>query len=304
MNRAEHESPDVFVTDAKGGAGLTRAQTRGRGFASPCRGVRVRRELVDDPTVRQAAAMAACRVDAVLTDVAAARTWNLPLPPWLGLEPIPVSVLVSADAARPKRAGVRGRRLELPDEHVVVKDGFRVTTAARTWLDCCAEVPLAHAVAMGDAVLHRRLATAAELAEIVRWGVRRRGIVSARRALRYLDPGAESPGESLARMALVTGGIRRPRCNADIFDDGQWLARADMLWDDERVIAEYDGAVHISEWQRRIDAARRDLLQEAGWIVIVFTARDLKHPEAMCAMVRSALLGRSWSPALTRTRTI
>ena len=105
-------------------------------------------------------------------------------------------------------------------------------------------------------------------------------------------------------MALVMGGIRRPRCNADIFDDGQWLARADMLWDDERVIAEYDGAVHISEARRRSDAARRNLLQEAGWIVIVFTARDLKHPEAMCAMVRSALLGRSWSPALTRTRTI
>ena len=289
MNRAEHESPDVFVTDAKGGAGLTRAQTRGRGFASPCRGVRVRRELVDDPTVRQAAAMAACRVDAVLTDVAAARSWNLPLPPWLGLEPIPVSVAVPAEGTRPKRAGVRGRRLELPDEHLVMKDGIRVTTVARTWLDCCAEVPLAHAVAMGDAVLHRRLATASELTDMVHWGVRRRGIVTARSALAWLDPGAESPGESLARMALVTGGIRRPRCNANVIDDGQWLARADMLWDEERVIAEYDGAVHISEAQRRSDAARRNLLQEAGWMVIVFTARDLKHPEAMCAMVRSAL---------------
>lgn len=302
MNRADHESPDIFIVDTQGGGGLTRGQTRGAGFLRPSRGVRVRSELADDPGARQAAAIAPCRSDAVLTDIAAAKTWRLPLPPWLGLEPIAESVAVPSNAARPKRRGVRGRRLELPEDHLVVQDGIRVTTPSRTWLDCCAEIPLEYAVVMGDALLRRRLVIPAELADVVRWGVRRRGVVTARRALPLLDPSAESPGESLARVALVLGGIRGPRCNADIFDDGQWLARADMLWDAERVIAEYDGAVHISEKQRRSDAARRNLLQEAGWIVIVFTARDLKHPEAMCATVRSALLGRGWSLALTRAR--
>ena len=106
---------------------------------------------------------------------------------------------------------------------------------------------------------------------------------------------AESPGESLARTVLVTGGVPRPRCNADVSWLGGWIARVDLLWEEEKVIVEYDGIVHLTEDQRRKDAVRRNLLQDAGYVVIVFTARDLKHPEAMCATVMAALRRRSAS---------
>jgi very-short-patch-repair endonuclease len=65
-----------------------------------------------------------------------------------------------------------------------------------------------------------------------------------------------------------------------------------MLWEEEMVVVEYDGIVHLTEERRRSDAVRRNLLQDAGYLVIVFTARDLKHPEAMCATVMSALRRR------------
>ena len=146
---------------------------------------------------------------------------------------------------------------------------------------------------MGDHLLHHGLATREELAGLAVWARRRRGVVNARRALPILDGRSESPGESLARCALVTGGVPRPRCNVDITDRGGWLARADMAWLEERVIVEYDGAAHISEKQRRHDAARRNLLQEAGWLVIVFTADDLRKPWAMCALVSAALRQRT-----------
>ncbi len=75
----------------------------------------------------------------------------------------------------------------------------------------------------------------------------------------------------------------------DVFDAGTWLARVDLLWQPERVVVEYDGRVHLPEEQRRKDALRRNLLQEAGYDLLVFTAADLRHPERMCALVRSAL---------------
>ena len=248
-----------------------------QGFVATSRGVRVRTDVVADPKAVVAAAIRGCRDGAVLTDVAAARVWSLPLPPWVEWSDAPASVAVPSDGARPKRVGVRGRRLDLPATHLTRLGDLHVTTPARTWLDCCAELPLGHIVAMGDVILRRRLAETPDLANLVRWGVGRRGVVTSRRALPLLDPGAESPGESLARTVLVTGGVRRPICNADVFDRGRWLARADMVWEAERVIVEYDGAVHVTEERRRSDAARRNLLQEAGWYVIVLTARDLKH---------------------------
>ena len=295
MSRADHESPEAFLVFAEGGAGLTRKQTRGAGFVSPSRGVRVRRDRADHVDARASAALLACRDDAVLSDLAAARALGLPLPPWIALAQAPaaLSVAVPAGQARPKRAGVRGRRLDLPLEHVLVHDGQRMTTPARTWLDCSPAIPMGHLVAMGDAVLHRRLSSVAELEDMVRWGRGRRGIVGARQALRLLDGDAESPGESLTRVILLAGGVPRPRCNANVLDVfGGWIARGDLVWDREHVIVEYDGEVHLDETRRRSDAARRNLLQDSGWLVIVFTARDLKHPEAMCAMVSSALRRR------------
>lgn len=293
MRRACHDTPALFLVDDDGGAGLTRKQTRGAGFVTPSRGVRVRREHADDRRLLAEAALAVSQSSAVMTDVSAAATWGAPTPPWLIEGPEKVSVAVPAGSVEPRRTGVRGRRLDLPSDHVTTLHGQRITTPARTWLDCAAQWPLGYVVAMGDWIVHHDLATMDDLAAMCRWGARRRGIVRARHALTLVDPLAASPGESLARTVLVTGGVPKPRCNADVVWLGGWIARADLLWEEEKVIVEYDGIVHLTEDQRRTDAARRNLLQDAGYVVIVFTARDLKHPEAMCATVMAALNRRS-----------
>ena len=94
------------------------------------------------------------------------------------------------------------------------------------------------------------------------------------------------------RCQLVLDGIPRPECNFDVVVHGVWLARVDLAWPSERVAVEYDGAVHGEERVRRTDAVRRNLLQDAGWLVIVLTARDLSRPSDAAALVRSALITR------------
>jgi len=284
-----------FLVTAQGAPGLTAAQVRHVRFPKTSRGVRLGSGASLAAPALEEAALIGTPPDATLCDVSAARRWGLPLPPWIGLEidDAPVAVAVGRGDCRQRRQGVRGRRLELPDEHVTERDGVRLTVPCRTWLDCAELIPLEHVVAMGDVVVRRGLASQGALAAMVKWGRGRRGVICARRALPLLDPDAESPSESLVRCHLVLDGIPRPVCNLDIIVDGEWIARADLAWPGQRVIVEYDGAVHLNERQRRSDAARRNLLQEAGWLVIVFTATDLGRPSRMSDLVRSALRSRA-----------
>lgn len=288
MREPRRPTPPVFTVTADGGAGLTRRQAQATGFSTPSRGIRVRIGPDLDPTDHLRAISSVSSPDAVLTDLTAARLWHLPVSTSHAGDATAV-VSVPAGAAHARRRGVRGRRVLLPDDHVTTLDGLRVTTPERTWLDCSASLSLADLVAMGDTILRRGLATEQSLARMCHWGFRRRGLATARRALTLLDADSESPGESWTRVALVTGGIRRPRCNVDVVVAGTWLARVDLLWEPERVVVEYDGHVHLPEGRRRKDALRRNLLQEGRYDVLVFTAADLRHPERMCALVRSAL---------------
>lgn len=282
-------APDVFLVSAMGGAGLSRNQARGRAFVSPSAGVRQRRETVGDPISDARAALAACGPDAVATDLAAARIWGLPLPRTLPVDQSVISVANHPGGSRTQRRGTRGRRLKLPPFHVTQVDGVTVTTPVRTWLDCAPWLRRSDLVAMGDAILHRRLGTPEEFQHLLTWGYRRRGMAAVRAAVPILDGGAESPAESWVRVLFVDGDLPAPRCNVDIMHGDQWIARVDMVWVDERVIVEYDGAVHLDEGQRRRDAERLNALQAAGWRVIVLTADDLRRPRQTVALVRDAL---------------
>ena len=290
-----NESPDQpFLVTAAGADGLTPAQVRHSRFPKPSRGVRLPQGAMPSPELLAQAALTAAPEHAALVDIAGARHWGLPLPPWIGVDSAgPVAVAVPKGHVRQRRSGVRGRRLELPPEHLVEVGGLTVTTPARTWVDCAEFVPLPYVVAMGDSLLRRRLAEARELDVILRWARGRRGVVAARTARPILDPRSESPSESVVRCHLVLAELPRPVCNLDIVEGGEWLARADMAWPEQRVIVEYDGMVHLDEARRRSDAARRNLLQDRGWLVIVLTARDLARPHEFVTLVRSALEART-----------
>ncbi|MFV0462673.1 MAG: DUF559 domain-containing protein [Nostocoides sp.] len=67
-----------------------------------------------------------------------------------------------------------------------------------------------------------------------------------------------------------------PDVNAPIVgSDGTWLAEGDLVWQEARVIVEYQGAVHADRLRRSKDSQRNALLREAGWFVIEMWAEDL-----------------------------
>lgn len=293
MPTDDHTPYGAFRVTAAGAPGLTRHQAAGAAFIAPSRGVRFAADAPDLVHAERDAVLLGSKEGAVLAGVSAADHWSVPLPPWIGLSNDQLNVVaVPAGSAHPNRRGVRGQRLLLPAEHVTQHRGLSVTTPARTWLDCAAEIPLVHLIAMGDAILHNGLANERDLRAIVTWAFRRRGVANARRALPLLDRGSESPGESLTRAYLVLDGLPHPLCNVDIFVAERWVARVDMCWRDQKVIVEYDGAVHLEERQRRRDARRRNDLLADGWLVITITADDLRRPGRLVAEVARALAAR------------
>lgn len=128
---------------------------------------------------------------------------------------------------------------ELPDEHLTMIAGLPATTLERTAADCAAHYPGARALVVVDAAARAgaRVDTVAALAH-----GRRRGRGRARAVLPWVDDGAESAGESLARAALLRVGLPAPITQLEIrTEDG--VVWSDLGWEPWRALVEYDGLV-------------------------------------------------------------
>lgn len=72
---------------------------------------------------------------------------------------------------------------------------------------------------------------------------RARGSRQLRKVLALVDGGAESPYESLTRLALVRAGFGPPQTQIEVRDEfGCVFARLDMGWPEHQVAVEFDGA--------------------------------------------------------------
>lgn len=186
------------------------------------------------------AAAARLRPWAVVSHHSAACQYDLPLslkmPQWVALS-------TDRSAATGLPQGVT--RLEpgqLPAHHLEQVNGLRVTSPARTVVDCLRELPLPDAVAMADAAVRQGLTIAAEL-EAVRH--EQRGwpyITNADAGLRLLDPLRETWFESWSFIRLWQLGVELPESQVTVFDNrGRFLGRVDGLWRDDATVAEADG---------------------------------------------------------------
>jgi hypothetical protein len=106
----------------------------------------------------------------------------------------------------------------------------------------------------------------------------RRGIVKVRALLACVDPRAESPMESEARLVMIDGGLPTPVLQYEIIDSRGRLRRLDFAWPDEMVAAEYDSEA----WHSGPEALRRDreklaAVQDLGWTVVPIIADDVRR---------------------------
>jgi very-short-patch-repair endonuclease len=195
----------------------------------------------------------------------------------------PIEVTLPRDAGISGRAGMRVRRSPLPSNDVVRLRGLRATSIVRTLVEVCARLSLTEAVVMVDGALHKHRVTVGQLTSSEN--------TTMKRILRFAEPAAESPMESRLRMALVLGGLPRPKAQVSIYDsDGRFAGRPDLYYEEARLGIEYDGVVHRASLAE--DNRRQNKLLNAGVRLLRFTGADVLHnPGSVAQQVRS-MLGR------------
>jgi hypothetical protein len=172
-------------------------------------------------------------------------------------------------------------RLDVVDETIV--DGIRCTTVERTVFDLCSCVgPVTVDLAI-DAALRRDLTSiGALLAAHDRLATKgRRGGRRFRDALaaRTLGPLHESAPERLVARALVAAGLAEPVAQHVVNDlAGQFVARVDLAYPEQRIAIEYDSFEHHTGKVALVrDSSRRNALAASGWTVVSATAADLQR---------------------------
>ncbi|WP_422742428.1 endonuclease domain-containing protein [Mycobacterium sp. WMMD1722] len=222
--------------------------------------------------------------DAVLVGLSAAAVLGTR---WLD-DDAPAEV-IRADRHSPK--GVVVRAYSLAPEHICVRRGVRLTTAARTAFDIGRTRPPPKAVPILDALLNATGSTPIDVGRIAEAGPGLRGVRQVKAVLKLVDGGAESPQESRLRMRLVAAGLPKPQTQIEFFDDyGEAFIRVDMGWREWKVAVEYDGVQHWTDSRQRAwDIERIALLEAMGWSVIRVSAPMLRRPDAVIDRVRTKL---------------
>lgn len=221
--------------------------------------------------------------DVAFSHLTAARLWGLPLP--LDLEDGSIDVMRATSASRVRRRGCVGRR-GLESRATAVHRGVLLTSLEDTWCDVGETLELDDLVVVGDAVA-RRLADVSPLRDALLRRVRPRGAVALRAALGLVRVGSDSPMESRCRLVFHRAGLPEPELNAVItHSTGGFLCRADFVWRERRVLAEYQGSNHFESFRRGDDdISRRLLLEDDGWKYVEMTKLDHYHPARRAALV-------------------
>jgi very-short-patch-repair endonuclease len=165
-----------------------------------------------------------------------------------------------------------------------------VTTAARTVLDLARCSSLRAGVVVADSALRQKRTTKRELQAAIESCRRWPGLQRAAEVVAFADPLAESPLESISRVAFRDCGLPPPQLQAQLGADGLVIARVDFYWGQFRTIAEADGEMKYDNHFQASYQLRRDAdLRDAGYEVVHFGWHDIfETPEQVAASIRAA----------------
>lgn len=238
------------------------------------------------------AVMLALPRTAVVSHVSAAMLHRLP--PW-GHDLHHVHVTRAGRGGGRIEARVHHHRAATPPDHVTHHDGVRVSTVARAVIEAACEAPFAAGVVLADAALCSRATTVAELHAVLDTMRSWPRSTAACQVVSFANPGAESPGESRARMLFRQEGLPVPELQALIHDRAGALAgRVDFLFREHDTVVEFDGLLKYGLGRSAPaddlfrEKRREDLLRELGYEVVRITWADLAQPRVVAARIRAA----------------
>lgn len=262
-------------------------------------------ERLDEPRPRHLLQIAAVGStlsdDVAVSHESSAVYWRLPL---LGREPmLPLFTRPKIPGRTPDRTRTHKLYVAgLPDEHLTCTDGLRLTSPARTTVDLARRRSRRAAIVTADAAL-RSGVTRDQLREVLAYCERWPGIRQARWIVEFADPRAESPLESLGRLAFYQLGLPAPRLQVRLGDD-HLAGIVDYYFEEYGVVAEADGRLKYRSpeavWAEKI---REDTIRDMELEVFRFYYGDVVGPldrlaaRAERAFVRAARRrGLPWPP--------
>jgi hypothetical protein len=285
--------PDRAFTVAEArNHGISRRRLRAQDLDKPFYGIRVAAKQLTFLDDRCRAFLPRMPDGGVYSHVTAAVLYRNPLPLRLNRSrELHVSVPAVRRAVDAK--GIVGHKTTLQRGDWDNRFGFPVTSPERTWCDLASVLTLPELVAAGDKLIARRLPQTSRFAleQAVERYPSRRGMRNLRRALTLLNDRAESPRESLLRVAIVLAGLPEPVVNKRVFSRrGTFLGRVDLSYPHLKLSLEYQGDHHRTDRvQWRKDIARRRALQAEEWTELQYTQADLDDPTRFLDELRTML---------------
>lgn len=222
-------------------------------------------------------------------------------------EPLEVYHLIRPEgAAHLARPHVIVHRMKLYEDEVAMLDGIPVTTPERTWLDMAELLTVDEIVAMGDSCVRiprpkfeGRAAPLCAITDLQRMIDRhkgKRGVRKAKEAIGLIRVGADSPQETLLRLALVRAGLPEPELNLPIIDEaGMRHHQPDLGYRKYLIGIEYEGEHHGEAGQIMRDIDRSERYAALGWTEIRISKRHmLNDAKAAVVKIRTALIQAGW----------
>jgi hypothetical protein len=262
-------------------AGISRRQlsrlTRDAWLRRLLPGVYVAAQAPDSQILRSRAIRLLVPEGHVVTDESAG--WlagaSMILRPGAHLAVPPVSVFGTAGSGRLRNGiAISGTRDLLPAD-ITEYFGVPATTPLRTALDLGRLQHRDRAIAAIDQLLRLGEFDLDQLLEGVPRFKGFRGV----RQLRWLAPLgnglSESPGESALRLRFLEAGLSSPTPQFEIYDGGRFLARGDLVLEELRFLAEYDGEEWHGPERKQADEDRLERVRNAGWTVRSFRRHDV-----------------------------
>lgn len=222
---------------------------------------------------------------AVFTHLTGARLrgWQLPKLP----DQVPVFAAVEGDRPRPRRHGLICSRL-VRNTPVIKRHGLPVESAEEILLRCARDLGLLDLIVLIDSALRSGDLAPSRMEKLLL--SRRPGVRMLREAWRRSSGLAESGPESLLQQFHV---VMEVACvpQVELFDDqGEFIARVDILVSGTLKVHEYDGAHHRDGEQHRKHLRRERNLLSAGYTRRGFVLDDmLNHPARLMHEVDRAL---------------
>jgi very-short-patch-repair endonuclease len=179
----------------------------------------------------------------------------------------------------------------LEPEDIRIADGMRITSPARTVVDCMRVLPDSDALTLMDRALQRGWISVGELKRRVRERVGRHGTPRLARFVGAATGGSRSAAERKMARLLRSAGITGWSANLGITDVGGLIGYGDIVFPALRLVVEIDGlAFHSDPSRFQRDRTRQNRLVSAGWTVLRFTWADLRdRPTAVIAEIRAAI---------------